>query len=78
MALYLPPLYRLQRIIRWLLIIYTAVTFLLYFLVNGFHLQTISYLDKAAEIALIVLLLIDDRQSARNRRNEVPHSAPSQ
>ncbi len=78
MALYLPPLYRLQRIIRWLLIIYTAVTFLLYFLVNGFHLQTISYLDKAAEIALIVLLLIDDRQSARNRRNEVPHSASSQ
>jgi hypothetical protein len=75
-ALYLPPLYRFQRIVRWLLIIFTAVTFILYFLVNGFHLQTISLTDKTAEIALIILLLIDDRQSVRYRRSEVPHEAP--
>jgi hypothetical protein len=77
-ALYLPPLARFQRIIRWLLIIYAATTFILYFLVNGFHLQTISIIDKVAEIALIILLLIDDRQSVRYRRSEVLHSAPSQ
>jgi hypothetical protein len=77
-ALYLPPLARFQRIIRWLLIIYAATTFILYFLVNGFHLQTISIIDKVAEIALIILLLIDDRQSVRYGRSEVLHSAPSQ
>jgi len=77
-ALYLPPLYRFQRIVRWLLIIFAAVTFILYFLVNGFHLQTISIIDKVAEIALIILLLIDDRQSVRYRRNEALRSAPAQ
>jgi len=75
-ALYLPPLYRLQRIVRWLLIIFAATTFILYFLVNGFHLQTISIIDKIAEITLIILLLIDERQSVRSRQSEVLHSAP--
>jgi preprotein translocase subunit SecG len=77
-ALYLPPLYRFQRLVRWLLIVFAAVTFILYFLVNGFHLQTISIIDKVAEIALIILLLIDDRQSVRSRRSELLHSAPPQ
>ncbi len=75
-ALYLPPLYRLQRIVRWLLIIFAAVTFILYFLVNGFHLQTISIIDKIAETALIILLLIDERQSVRSRQSAMLHSAP--
>ena len=76
-ALYLPPLYCLQRIVRWLLIIFAAATFILYFLVNGFHLQTISIIDKIAEITLIILLLIDERQSVRSRQSEVLHSTPS-
>ena len=33
-ALYLPLLYRFQRLIRWLLIIFAAVTFVLYFLAD--------------------------------------------
>ncbi len=69
-ALYLPPLYRLQPIVRWLLIIFAAATFILYFLVNGFHLQTISIIDKIAEVTLIILLLIDERQSVRSRQKE--------
>ena len=73
-ALYLPPLYRLQRIVRWLLIIFAATTFILYFVVNGFHLQTISIIDKLAEITLIILLLIDERQSVCSRQSEVLHS----
>lgn len=76
-ALYLPPLYRLQRIVRWLLIIFAAATFILYFVVNGFHLQTISIIDKIAEVTLIILLLIDMRQSVRSRQSEVLHSTPS-
>jgi len=75
-ALYLPPLYRLRRIVRWLLIIFAATTFILYFVVNGFHLQTISIIDKLAEITLIILLLIDERQSVRSRQSEVLRTAP--
>ena len=64
-ALYLPALYRFRRGVRWLLIIYAAVTFIMYFVINGFHLNAISIVAKAAEIALIGLLLIEDRQSVR-------------
>lgn len=60
-ALSLPPLYRFQRTIRWLLIAFTAITILLYFMVVGFRLNMIGLLDKAIELALIVLLLIEDR-----------------
>ena len=64
-ALYLPALAQYRRVVRWLLIIFAAATFLLYFLFNGFRLNPIAIVDKAAELALIVLLLIEDRQSAR-------------
>src|SRR5262245_4864037 len=37
-ALYLPALARYQRLVRWLLIIFAATTFILYFLFNGFRL----------------------------------------
>jgi hypothetical protein len=77
-ALYLPLLSRFQRLIRWLLIIFAAATFTLYFLVNGFHLDTISLVDKIAEIALIILLLIHDRQFVRARRSEVLQSVSPQ
>jgi hypothetical protein len=62
-ALYLPPLARFQRLVRWLLIIFAVVACILYFVVNGFHLQAISIIDKVAELALIILLLIDDRRA---------------
>jgi hypothetical protein len=71
-ALYLPALYRYQRVVRWLLIIFAAVTFVLYFVINGFHLNPISIVAKAAEIALIVLLFIEDRQSVRSTIDRVP------
>lgn len=77
-ALYLPPLARFQRLIRWLLIIFAAVTFVLYFLVNGFHLDTISLIDKLVEIVLIILLLVADRQSVHAKRSEVLHNVSPQ
>ena len=77
-ALYLPPLARFQRFIRWLLIMFAAVTFILYFVVNGFHLNTIGLIDKGVEVVLIILLLIDDRQSVRSKRSEVIQSASPQ
>ena len=77
-ALYLPPLARFQRFIRWLLIMFAAVTFILYFVVNGFHLNPIGLIDKGVEVLLIILLLIDDRQSVRSKRSEVIQSASPQ
>jgi hypothetical protein len=63
-ALYLPALSQYRRIVRWLLIIFAATTFVLYFLLNGFRLTPIAVIDKVAELTLIVLLLVDRRQSS--------------
>ena len=65
-ALYLPALSRFRPLVRWLLIIFATVTFILYFLFNGFRLDPIAVIDKVAEIALIILLLVDRRQSSRS------------
>lgn len=63
-ALYLPALSRYRSIVRWLLIVFAATTFVLYFLLMGFRLNPLAMLDKLAELALIVLLLVDMRRSA--------------
>lgn len=70
-ALYLPALYRYQRIVRWLLIIFAAVTIIMYFAIVGFRLNPIGIVDKIVEIALIILLLIEDRQSARSTSHPI-------
>lgn len=63
-ALYLPALQRYQQIIRWVLIVYTAITVVLWFLFTGGRFDFVGYGDKIIEIALIVLLLIDSRKPA--------------
>jgi hypothetical protein len=65
-ALYLPALQRYRGIVRWLLIIFAATTFVLYFLFNGFRLSPIAVIDKIAELSLIALLLVDGRESRRS------------
>jgi hypothetical protein len=65
-ALYMPALQRFRRIVRWLLIVFAAVTIVMYFLVAGFGFNPIGLIDKGVELALIALLLIEDRQSARS------------
>jgi len=73
-AFYLPsllqfqPFLRYQRVIRWLLIVYAAVTVVLWFLITGGGYNVLAYIDKPIEIALIILLLIDDRQASRQAR----------
>jgi len=68
-ALYLPLLRRFQRIIRWLLIAYTATTILAWYLITQGSPNPLAYIDKPVEVALIVLLLIEDRRArlARGR-----------
>lgn len=62
-ALYLPLLRRYQRIIRWALIVYTAVTIVVWFLISNASFNPLAYADKVIEVALIILLLIEDRQA---------------
>ena len=63
-ALYfVPALLRYQRAIRWTLIVYAAITIIAWFLLTGGRANVLAYIDKPVEIALIVLLLIDDRRS---------------
>jgi len=58
-ALYLPALQRFQHITRWLLIAYTGVTILLWYLISGSHPDMIEYVNKSVEVVLVVLLLIE-------------------
>ncbi len=60
-AYFAPPLLRVRRPIRWLFILYAALTFALWFVLNKHH-DADGYLDKVLEAALIILLVIDDRR----------------
>ena len=62
-ALYLPVprLARYRNIVRWVLIGFTALTILLWILLGAR--TPIGYIDKAIEIALILLLLLEARRS---------------
>jgi hypothetical protein len=66
LAYFAPPLLRWRRAICWLLILYTALTFALYFVLSP-DLDAEGCLDKVLEAALIVLLVIDDRRMVRGR-----------
>ncbi len=66
-ALYLPPLRRYQQVIRWILIAYTAFTILAWFLITNAQPNPLAYFDKPIEVALIILLLIEDRQTRLSR-----------
>jgi len=66
-SLYLPALVRYQRIIRWILIFYTAITILAWFLITNAQPNLIAYIDKPIELTLIILLLIDARRAQLSR-----------
>ena len=53
----IPQLVRFRPIVRWVLVGYTALTIVLYFVMAP--LTVIGLVDKAIEVALIVLLLAD-------------------
>jgi hypothetical protein len=58
-ALYQSRFHRFHRFTRWLLIGYTALTILLWYLMASSVASLPDYSDKAAEALLIVLLLIE-------------------
>ena|ERR1041385_8586084 len=63
-ALYLPALRRFQRLTRWTLVGYTAVTIAAYFAMAGpgGHIDAFGLIDKACEALLIALLVIEGRR----------------
>ncbi len=66
-ALYLPipQLSGYKRIIRFALIGFTALTFVLFFILTGGVGTSIAYIDKTIEAILIVLLAIESRNASR-------------
>jgi len=67
-ALNLPQLKLFQHSIRWVLILFTAVTIIAYFVIDGLSPNPIGYVDKLIEGALILLLLVENRKAARLAR----------
>ena len=68
----IPQLARFRRLARWTLVAYAALTIVLFFVMAPFY-DFIGYLDKAIEIALIVLL-IADAYTASSEPSGVPSS----
>ncbi len=66
-ALYLPAFVRYQRVIRWILIFYAAITIVAWYLITHAVYNPLAYIDKPIELALIILLLIDDRQAQASK-----------
>jgi len=62
-ALYLPLLRRYQRMIRWTLIGYTLLTILAWVWIAHAQFNMLSYISEPAEVALIILLLIEDQRA---------------
>lgn len=67
-AHYAPQLQRYQRATRWILIVYAAITIIAWVLITQTHSNILGYIDKPVEIALIVLLVIEDLRSRRLER----------
>ncbi|HZO75036.1 MAG TPA: hypothetical protein VFB60_22710 [Ktedonobacteraceae bacterium] len=66
-ALYLPAFERYRNVIRWLLIVYAAVTIVMWFLITRGSPNLLAYIDKPAEVLLILLLLVDMRQAQQQK-----------
>ncbi|HTK08360.1 MAG TPA: hypothetical protein VL485_14415 [Ktedonobacteraceae bacterium] len=67
-ALYLPQFAQFHHIVRLILIVYTALTIVMWILMaDHSSLDPLDAVTKAAEIVLLVLLLIEERTQKRLR-----------
>ena len=64
-ALYMRRLQRFQRLTRWLLIGYTALTIVVWYFIEFGRADMFDYSDKFIEVLLIALLLLDGRRTRR-------------
>ncbi|BCL82075.1 hypothetical protein ccbrp13_45400 [Ktedonobacteria bacterium brp13] len=58
-ALYLPSFAAIQPLVRWVLIAYTALTFIAWIIVTHAAYDPFDYTDKLIEIVIILLLIIE-------------------
>ena len=65
----IPQLARFRSLARWTLVAYAALTIVLFFVMAPFY-DFIGYLDKAIEVALIVLLVVDAYTSSAETSGE--------
>jgi hypothetical protein len=65
----IPQLARFRSVARWTLVAYAALTIVLFFVMAPFY-DFIGYLDKAIEVALIVLLVVDAYTSSAETSGE--------
>jgi hypothetical protein len=63
LALYLPALRRFQRLVRWALIAWAAGNLLAYVALAQGHIDAFGLADKACEVLLIALLIIEGRRT---------------
>ncbi|GCE08767.1 hypothetical protein [Dictyobacter aurantiacus] len=70
-AWFLPQLAGFHRLVRYVLILYTAITVLMWFLI-GLPSEPIGYVTKAIEVLLIIFLATEDVQE---RRHSLSYSA---
>jgi predicted metal-binding membrane protein len=54
----IPQLARFRNVVRWVLVAYTALTIVLFFIMAPFY-SVMGYVDKAIEVVLIALLIAD-------------------
>ncbi|GCE22881.1 hypothetical protein [Dictyobacter kobayashii] len=64
-ALFLPQLLAYHRLINYVLIAYTAITIIMWFLI-GLPSEPIGYVTKIIEVALIAFLVAEDLQGRRH------------
>jgi hypothetical protein len=58
-----PALRRVRRVTRWALIAFTAVTVVAYVALSQGHVDALGLADKAIEVLLIALLVVEDRRA---------------
>jgi uncharacterized membrane-anchored protein len=74
-ALYHPRFAPIQRLVRWVLIVYAAVTFIVWIFITHASFDPFDYQDKLIGLCLIVLLLVEDRQ-LRQETSARDHFSP--
>ena len=67
----IPQLARFRGAARWTLVVFAALTIVLFFLMAPWY-DVIGYVDKAIEVALIALLIADAYTASSERSAESP------
>jgi hypothetical protein len=63
----IPQLARFRNVVRWVLVAYTALTIVLWFVMAPYY-SVIGYVDKAIEVVLIALLIADAYPPGSSKR----------